>query len=116
MKKLCEFDFYTFQYNIDSNMAAMGLPIPTDVVGAAASSFGALKAIDEALTMGVTSPYTKIAGVGAAFWAGAVLGSAAMAVNRATTCDKAMLKDAAKDIGLSGDWIDEAWNQLYDVL
>ncbi|MGI2800182.1 hypothetical protein WAX87_11035 [Photobacterium damselae subsp. damselae] len=116
MTKLCEFDFNTFEYNIDSNLEAMGLPVPSDVVGAATTTFGALKAIDEALVAGVTSPYTKIAGAGAAFWAGAVIGSAAMAANRATTCNKSMLRDAVNDLGLDGSWIDEAWNELYDKL
>ena len=51
-------------------------------------------------------------GLLAAGWAGAVLGSAIMSANRATRCDKKEMKKIAKELGLWGDWIDEAYAQL----
>ncbi|UJZ95055.1 hypothetical protein IHC87_06835 [Photobacterium damselae subsp. damselae] len=61
MARICEFDFNTFEYNIDSNLSSMMLPTPSDAVGALATSFGALKSVDEALKAGVAgSKYTSL--------------------------------------------------------
>lgn len=112
---LCSFDIETFKYNIESNLESMHMPTPTTVFGTATSVLGALKAVDEVLHLNSKASLTSTTitlGIGAAGWAGAVLGSAMMSANRSTRCDKREMKEIAKEYGLWGDWIDEAYNQL----
>lgn len=112
---ICRFNFNNFAYNIDSNLEAMGLPVMDNVFGAASSSVAAYAALDHVLHFGGRAP-AKI-GVGlSVFYAGAVLGSAVMAANRATRCDRNQLKQAAKDIGIYGSWIDKAVNDYPEIL
>lgn len=114
---LCKFDIETFKYNIESNLESMYMPTPATVFGTATSVLGALKAVDEVLHLNSKASLTKrgttiALGIGAAGWAGAVLGSAMMSANRSTRCDKREMKEIAKEFGLWGGWIDEAYNQL----
>ncbi|WP_341509572.1 hypothetical protein WAX88_20650 (plasmid) [Photobacterium damselae subsp. damselae] len=114
---ICKFNLDTFEYNIDSNLEAMYMPTPKDLYGSLTTATGAIKAIDEALHLNPnaalpTRATVAVGGVTAAAWAGAVLGSAIMAANRATTCNKAEMERTAKELGLWGDWIDEAYNKL----
>lgn len=114
---LCKFDIETFRYNIESNLDSMGLPTPHDVYGTFLGVTGSIKVVDEALHLNPKASLpskgtTVVLGIAAAGWAGAVIGSGIMAANRATRCDKEQMKDFAKEHGLWGDWIDEAYNQL----
>jgi hypothetical protein len=114
---ICKFDLDNFKYNIDSNLTAMGMPIPEDIFGSAIYVLTAVKLVDESLNINAKAPLptkglSKVGGLLAAGWAGAVLGSAIMAANRSTRCDKREMEEIAKELGLSGSWIDEAYSQL----
>lgn len=115
---ICEFDFYTFEYNVDSNLEAMGLPLPKTIIGSLGSVTGALAAIETALsTKAADVPLSvvsagrtskQLAGLGAAFWAGAVLGSVLMASKRATSCSRDELKAAFRSMGFPSWAADDA--------
>ncbi|MBF4290194.1 MULTISPECIES: hypothetical protein [Vibrio] len=115
MSDLCRFNFETFAYNVDSNLSSMGLPVMDSAFGAATSSIAAYSALDHALHFGGKPPANIAVGL-SVFYAGAVLGSAVMAANRATRCDKKQLIQAAKQLGLYGGWIDEAVNNFPQIL
>lgn len=115
---ICEFNVDNFEYNIESNLAAMGLPLPKTLFGSVTSVSGALGAIETALTskasdvplaiVSVGKTTKQLAGIGAAYWAGAVIGSALMASNRATTCSRDELKEAFKSLGFPSWAADDA--------
>ncbi len=115
---ICEFNVDNFEYNIESNLAAMGLPLPKTLFGSVTSVSGALGAIETALTskasdvplaiVSVGQTTKQLAGIGAAYWAGAVIGSALMASNRATTCSRDELKEAFKSLGFPSWAADDA--------
>ena len=122
----CKFDIDNFEYNIESNLAAMGLPLPKTIFGAGTSIATGLASIDSALAGG---PKARLASVskagtaskqvlalGAAGYAGAVIGSYIMAANRATRCNREELKKAASDLGLSNWWVDDAVNENDEIL
>ena len=106
---ICKFNLDNFEYNIESNMAAMGLPLPTTVFGSITTVSGALAAIETALSakasdvplsvVSVGRASKQLAGIGAAFWAGAVIGSALMASKRATSCSRSEFKKAFQSLG-----------------
>ncbi|MBF4374423.1 hypothetical protein [Vibrio anguillarum] len=126
MKNICKFNFDTFAYNLDSNMSAMGMPLPTTVFGASTGLFTSLASLDMALNFGHSLPSNLIAqggkigtyglAIGSAGYAGAILGSAVMAANRATRCDKQQLIKAARELGLYGGWIDDAVNYFPEIM
>ncbi len=115
---ICEFNVDNFEYNIESNLAAMGLPLPKTLFGSVTSVSGALGAIETALTskasdvplsiVSVGKTTKQLAGIGAAYWAGAVIGSAFMASHRATTCSRDELKEAFKSLGFPSWAADDA--------
>ncbi|MEZ9752037.1 hypothetical protein AB4425_17260 [Vibrio sp. 10N.261.51.A1] len=115
---ICKFNVDNFEYNIDSNMEALGLPLPKTVFGSVTTVSGALGMIETALsTKAVDVPLSvvsvgrtskQLAGIGAAFWAGAVIGSALMASSRATSCSSSELKEAFKALGLPSWAADDA--------
>lgn len=101
------------------------MPLPSTVFGAATSVLTSLTAIDTALHF-KQQPTSIIAksgklgayglAIGSAGYAGAIIGSAVMAANRATRCDVGQLKQAAKDLGLYGDWIEDAVKHFPEIL
>lgn len=118
---ICRFDVDTFTYNVESNLKALGLPMPTTVAGSAATVAGAISTIESALTrkaadmslaaiaqVGLRA--NQAGGVSAAFWVGAVIGSAMMASTRATSCSRSELIEAFKSMGLSSWMADAALN------
>ncbi len=117
---ICKFDVDNFEYNIESNLTALGLPLPKTLFGSVTTVSGALGAIETALSakasdvpLSIVSVGTKskqLAGIGAAYWAGAVIGSALMASNRATSCSRDELKEAFKSLGLPSWATDDALN------
>ncbi|SHO54433.1 hypothetical protein [Vibrio quintilis] len=124
---ICEFDIQNFEYNIESNLRAMYLPVPNDVFNAAAGIATGLKAIDSALAFKASDvPLSAIAkggrlattygGVYASWWAGAVIGSALMASKRATRCSVSELKKAVAAFGMSTWWVDDAVRDHPEIL
>lgn len=115
---ICKFDVNNFEYNIDSNMEALGLPLPKTVFGSVTTVSGALGMIETALStkaadvslsvVSVGRTSKQLAGIGAAFWAGAVIGSALMASKRATSCSSSELKEAFKSLGFPSWAADDA--------
>ncbi|SHO59147.1 hypothetical protein [Vibrio quintilis] len=108
---ICRFDLDNFNYNIESNLEAMGLPTPKSIFGSVATMTGTIVSIESALTAKASdislvaiagSAYRarQIAGLGAAFYVGAIIGSALMASKRATSCSASELKQAFRDLGL----------------
>ncbi|HFU0228936.1 TPA: hypothetical protein ACGTRQ_003534 [Vibrio parahaemolyticus] len=116
---ICKFNVDNFTYNIESNLEAMGLPVPKTIWGSVTTMSGALAAIDSALTnkasdvpLSAISQSTmrskQLLGIGASYYAGAIIGSALMASKRATSCSSAELKQAFKDLGLPSWVADDA--------
>ncbi|WP_335928825.1 hypothetical protein [Vibrio parahaemolyticus] len=116
---ICKFNVDNFAYNIESNLDAMGLPLPKTIWGSVTTISGALTAIDTALTSKASDvPLSAISksalrskqlmGIGSAYYAGAIIGSALMAANRASSCSTDELKQAFKDLGLPSWAADEA--------
>ncbi len=110
MKKLCNFDLDNFNYNMESNLIAMGLPVPSTLWGSAATVSATLAAVETALTskasdvpLGAISKAghrsKQLMGIGAAYYAGAVIGSALMSTKRATSCSSDELIKAFQDLG-----------------
>ncbi|AYO17109.1 hypothetical protein D0812_22225 [Vibrio owensii] len=108
---ICKFDVDNFTYNIESNLLAMGLPVPQTVFGSMATVTGGIGAIESALSSKASDvPLSaisragqaskQIAGITAAFYAGAIIGSAFMASKRATSCSRSELRDAFRSFGL----------------
>lgn len=107
----CRFDVDTFTYNVESNLAAMGLPMPDTVAGSMTTVSGALGAVTSALTSKASDVplsaiaksergLSKVVGIGAAFWVGAVIGSAMMASKRATSCSRSEFVEAFRAMGI----------------
>lgn len=46
---ICKFNVDNFTYNIESNLEAMGLPVPRTIFGSVTTMSGALASIDAAL-------------------------------------------------------------------
>lgn len=116
---ICRFDIDNFEYNIESNLEAMGLPLPKTLFGSATTVSAAIASIETALaTKAADIPLSaitsaaikskKATGLFAAYWAGAVIGSALMASNRATRCSYSEFKDAFKSLGFPSWAADEA--------
>ncbi|MGF1803691.1 hypothetical protein L4C31_00335 [Aliivibrio sifiae] len=117
---ICRFNVDNFAYNIESNLEAMGLPLPQTIFGSIATISGSLGAIESALsTKAADVPLSaiskagikskQVAGISAAFYAGAVIGSAVMASKRATSCSRAELIKAFNDLGLPSWAADDAF-------
>ncbi|EHY9845482.1 hypothetical protein [Vibrio splendidus] len=110
-----------FTYNIESNLEAMGLPVPKTIFGSVTTMSGALASIEAALMtkasdMPITAVAsratgTTIAGITAAGYAGAIIGSALMASNRSTSCSKDEFKKAFQALGLPSWAADDALKQ-----
>lgn len=115
---ICTFNINNFEYNIDSNMEALGLPLPKTVFGSITTVSGALGMIETALSskasdvplsvVSVGRASKQLAGIGAAFWAGAVIGSGFMASTRATSCSSSELKEAFQSLGFPSWAADDA--------
>ncbi|HFK4420739.1 TPA: hypothetical protein ACGZ84_004169 [Vibrio parahaemolyticus] len=116
---ICKFNVDNFTYNIESNLEAMGLPVPKTIWGSVTTMSGALTAIDTALTSKASDvPLSAISqgamrskqllGIGASYYAGAIIGSALMAANRSSSCSFDELKQAFKDLGLPSWAADDA--------
>ncbi len=116
---ICKFDVDNFTYNIESNLEAMGLPVPQTIWGSVTTMSGALAAIETALSSKASDvPLSAISqsamrskqllGIGASYYAGAIIGSALMASKRATSCSSTELKQAFKDLGLPSWVADDA--------
>ncbi|MBN3572074.1 hypothetical protein [Vibrio neptunius] len=120
---ICKFNLDNFEYNIESNMAAMSLPLPKTVFGSITTVSAALAAIETALSvkaydvpLSVVSAgraSKQLAGIGAAFWAGAIIGSALMASKRATSCNRLEFKEAFRTLGLPS-WAADAALSSHD--
>ncbi|MUK51229.1 hypothetical protein [Aliivibrio fischeri] len=123
---ICKFDIDNFEYNIESNLAAMGLPFPKSVFSASTSIAAGIASIDISLSAKGNVPLSaigkggslsnKFVAVSAAAYAGAVIGSAFMAANRATRCTIPDLENAARGMGLSTWWISDAVNENSEIL
>jgi len=116
---ICRFNIDNFSYNIESNLEAMGLPLPETVFGTVATMSGSIAAIESALASKASDMPLKaiaksghhmkqLAGISAAFYAGAIIGSAQMASKRATRCDFSELKESFKSLGLPSWAADDA--------
>ncbi|ATC60335.1 hypothetical protein [Vibrio anguillarum] len=118
---ICRFDVDNFTYNIESNLDALGLPVPNTIFSSVTTMSGALASIEAALMtkasdMPITAVAsraagTTIAGITAAGYAGAIIGSALMASNRATSCSKDEFRKAFQSLGLPSWAADDALNQ-----
>ncbi|MCC2524992.1 hypothetical protein [Vibrio coralliilyticus] len=108
---ICKFDIDNFTYNIESNLEAMGLPVPDSIFGSMVTASGGIGAIESALaTKASDVPLSAISkagrfskqvvGITAAFYAGAIIGSALMASKRATSCSSSELREAFRSVGL----------------
>lgn len=96
----------------------MGLPLPTTVFGSITTVSGALAAIETALSakasdvplsvVSVGRASKQLAGIGAAFWAGAIISSALMASKRATSCSRSEFKEAFQSFGFPSWAADDA--------
>lgn len=116
---ICKFNVDNFTYNIESNLEAMGLPIPKTIYGSVMTMSGALALIETALVskahdvpLSAISKGAKLGTKGAAlysaYYAGAIIGSALMASKRATSCSSEELKKAFQDLGLPSWAADDA--------
>ncbi|MCE7729612.1 hypothetical protein [Vibrio campbellii] len=116
---ICRFNVDNFEYNIESNLVAMGLPLPQDVWSSAMTMSAAIVSIEGALsTKAADVPLSAIsssamrakqfAGISSAFYAGAIIGSAMMASKRATRCNLSELKEAFSAYRLPSWAADEA--------
>lgn len=82
---ICRFNVDNFTYNIESNLEAMGLPVPQTIFGSVTTMSGALASIEAALiTKAADMPITAVVGraagttitsLTAAGYAGAIIGS-----------------------------------------
>ncbi|WNJ97352.1 hypothetical protein RND59_19310 [Vibrio ruber] len=124
---ICSFNLDNFNYNIESNLEAMGLPSPKTAFGSITTTAGIIGAIDTALSAKASDvPLTAIArsglkskqilGISAAFYAGAIIGSALMASKRATRCSADELKKAFREFGLPSWAVDDALRHNDNIL
>lgn len=116
---ICRFDIDNFTYNVESNVEAMGLPVPDTIFGSIATVSGSIASIEGALANKASDvPLSAISKAGgrskqlasitASFYAGAIIGSALMASKRATSCSSYELREAFKSMGLPVWAADEA--------
>ena len=123
---ICKFNIDNFEYNIESNLAAMGLPLPKTIFGAGTGIAAGLASIDGALNAGghvnlsaiskAGKASKQVAAISSAWYAGAVIGSYIMAANRATRCSIPELQKAANELGLSDWWVSDAVNEYPEIL
>jgi len=124
---ICSFDLDHFNYSIESNLDAMGLPSPQTLFGSVTTVSGAMVAISNALNAaGSDIPLSAIArsgvlakyaaGITASYYTGAVIGSALMATGRSTTCSMSELKKAFRDLGIPSWAADNAIKQDTSIL
>ncbi|MBY8258629.1 hypothetical protein KW530_18025 [Vibrio fluvialis] len=108
---ICRFDIDNFTYNVESNLEAMGLPVPDTIFGSIATVSGSIASIEGALASKASdvplsaiskagSKSKQLAAITASFYAGAIIGSALMASKRATSCSSSELREAFRSVGL----------------
>ncbi|MUL04350.1 hypothetical protein GNP89_19490 [Aliivibrio fischeri] len=116
----CSMDLNSFKYDIDENLKLLNLPTTESVVGAGALSWVMIDRIDKAITL-ASNPKLPLsvvarsgaagAGVYAAFWAGAVIGSSARSFYRNTSCSLSQVIDFGRDNGITGSWLETILSQ-----
>lgn len=124
---ICSFDLNKFNYDIESNLNAMGLPAPQTLWGSTMTIAGVMTSIQTALeAAGADVPLSSIVrggnvakyvvAAGAAYYTGAVIGSAIMASNRATSCSASELNKAFTNLGFPSWAADEALRTNTNIL
>ncbi|SJN58898.1 hypothetical protein VR7878_03105 [Vibrio ruber DSM 16370] len=124
---ICQFDLDNFNYNIESNLEAMGLPTPSTLWGSAITMTGVVTTIESALAAKASDiPLVTIArvsmrskqvlGISSAYYVGAIIGSALMASKRATRCSADELKKAFSEFGLPSWAADDALRHNDNIL
>ncbi|AAW87703.1 hypothetical protein VF_A0633 [Aliivibrio fischeri ES114] len=121
----CSMDLNSFKYDIDENLKLLNLPTTETVVGAGALSWVMIDRIDKAITL-ASNPKLPLsvvaragaagAGVYAAFWAGAVIGSSARSFYRNTSCSLSQVIDFGRDNGITGSWLETILSQNPELL
>ena len=121
----CSIDLNLIKSDIDDNLKLLYLPTTQDVVGSAAITWAMVDRIDKAIALsGNSSLYlsavaragTVGAGVYAAFWAGAVIGSSARAFYRNTTCTTAQAITFGRSNGVTGYWLESIFDKHPELL
>lgn len=123
---ICKFNIDNFEYNIESNLAAMGLPLPKTIFGASSSIAAGLTSIDSALSNNGKAKLSaiskggamanKFVAISASYYAGAIIGSALMASNRATRCSLSELQKTISDMGLNNWWVSDVVGENPEIL
>ncbi|MGF1718258.1 hypothetical protein [Photobacterium chitinilyticum] len=114
------------QKDVDENLKLLSIPTTKDVYGTAALAWAMVTRVDAALNM-VNAPTTikmskinrasvALAGLGAAYWAGAVIGSVARSTYRHTTCSKEQVIAFARKNGISSSWLNTTYAKYPELL
>jgi len=116
------YDFSSFGKHFEENMNAIGLPAPTDLFGTATLAYANISELAEAVSLygrhvtvaevwGATSKMEKLRTLGpiiAAYYTGAAVGSAAVALGRSLGCG-ATIADAMwylREHGVYASWLE----------
>ncbi|PSW22328.1 hypothetical protein C9I98_03185 [Photobacterium sanctipauli] len=123
----CKINITAIQKEVDDNLKLMNLPMTKTVAGSAALTWAMIDRIDKAMALsgGIAQPIkmsavartgTVGAGLYASFWAGAVIGSTARAIYRNTDCTQSQIVAFAKNIGVTGSWLQTTFARYPELL
>ncbi|MDK9789905.1 hypothetical protein [Vibrio sp. D431a] len=122
----CKVNVNLIQKDIDDNLELLNIPTTKDVAGTAAMAWAMIDRIDKAMELAKNPQSMKLskinrggtiaAGLFAAYWAGAVIGSTARAVYRNTECTPSQVMTFAKDSGVSVGWLQTTYARYPELL
>jgi hypothetical protein len=114
------------QKEVDENLKLLKIPTTKDAFGTAALAWAMVTRVDAALSMSnapstikmskINKASVALAGLGAAYWAGAVIGSVARASFKHTSCSKEQIIIFAKNNGINSTWLKTIYTRHPELL